>query len=73
MPPSRVAGYDVNGAWPLRKPKSVDNVLKDRLIGRLDEMGVNGFTLELGDSTIETVASDIVSAEGLNRNPGRRA
>ncbi|HZL38270.1 MAG TPA: FRG domain-containing protein [Tepidisphaeraceae bacterium] len=33
--------------------------LKRRLLERLDLMGINGYTLGIGDSTVETIASDI--------------
>lgn len=36
--------------------------LKRPIIDRLDLMGINGYTLEIGDSTIEIIATDIASS-----------
>lgn len=33
--------------------------LKDNVLTKLDQIGVNGYTLEVGDSTVETVSTDI--------------
>jgi hypothetical protein len=35
--------------------------LKSQVIEKLDMLGVNGYTLEIGDSTVETIATDIAS------------
>lgn len=34
---------------------------KVHIVKKLDEMGINGYTLEIGDSTVETIAGDISS------------
>ncbi len=36
--------------------------LKKEVIEKLDLMGVNGYTLEIGGSTVETIATDIASS-----------
>ena len=36
--------------------------MKEQVLQKLDLMGVNGYTLEIGDSTIETIAADINEA-----------
>lgn len=45
--------------------------MKRDVMQRLDQMGVNGYTLEMGDSTVEVIAHDIVedlgSADGAAR------
>ena len=35
--------------------------MKSQVIEKLDMLGVNGCTLEIGDSTLETIATDIAS------------
>ncbi|GAF88293.1 unnamed protein product, partial [marine sediment metagenome] len=43
--------------------------LKERIIEKLDAMGVNAYTLEIGDSTLETIASDIARSLRGCKNP----
>jgi hypothetical protein len=49
---------------------TIPSEIKRDVMHRLDQMGVNGYTLEMGDSTVEVIASDIV--EELRASAGPR-
>jgi hypothetical protein len=40
--------------------------LKAELLNKLDQIGINGYTLELGDSTVETLSADILNSAVSN-------
>ncbi|HZW09183.1 MAG TPA: FRG domain-containing protein [Phycisphaerales bacterium] len=49
---------------------TIPSAIKRDVMHRLDQMGVNGYTLEMGDSTVEVLANDIVKELGASPDSG---